>query len=346
MAETVYGETRAAGYQLLSRFRGELMGLALLWVMLFHAYEFHFGVALLDAFKALGFGGVDIFFLLSGLGLYTTLSKRGPLSKYVTRRLSRILPAYWLVVGIYSLWLRAGGRISFQTMAWSMSTLHYWFHIPKSFNWYIPALLAFYFLAPAYARLLERCRYKEWLTAAMFPVSYGLYRLSIPLGLNYLEDFINRIPAVAMGFLAGYYILSGKKLTWRHKLVWGCLALAGVAVGLLRLRGALYISLCFVLAAVLMPLCLGLGKLLSLLPGRLHRGLALLGDCSLEIYLLNVVVTREFATLAPWLDWDTRHLCYYAVVYTLNILLGILLHRGIETVRKRLSRRKLPPAGA
>lgn len=69
------GTDRASGYQLLSRYRPELMGAAMLWVMLFHAYEFHFGVPLLDAVKALGFGGVDVFILLSGMGIYVSLSK-------------------------------------------------------------------------------------------------------------------------------------------------------------------------------------------------------------------------------------------------------------------------------
>ena len=139
-----------AGYALLSRYRSELMGLAMLWVMLFHAYEFHFGVGLLDAFKELGFGGVDMFILLSGLGLYGSLVRRKdePMRSYLLRRCGRILPTYWLVVGLYSLWLRLQGRISLSVGLWSLSTLHYWFHIPGSFNWYVPAILALYLLAP------------------------------------------------------------------------------------------------------------------------------------------------------------------------------------------------------
>ncbi len=66
---------RVSGYGLLSQYRGELMGLAMLWIMLFHAYELRFGVLLLDGLKAAGFAGVDIFLLLSGTGLYVSLSK-------------------------------------------------------------------------------------------------------------------------------------------------------------------------------------------------------------------------------------------------------------------------------
>ena len=105
-------------YGLLSRYRSALMGVATLWVMLFHAYPFEFGVLPLDAFKAVGFCGVDLFILLSGMGLSVSLQRRAGqerLGAYYRRRLSRILPAYWLVVGVYSLWLRIQGRISLST---------------------------------------------------------------------------------------------------------------------------------------------------------------------------------------------------------------------------------------
>lgn len=330
-------------YQNLSRYRSELMGLAMLWVMLFHAYEFHFYVRPLDAFKAVGFAGVDVFILLSAMGLYVSLSKApkgAKLSGFFLRRLSRILPAYWLAVGLYSLWLIQRGRIGWRTALWSLSTLHYWFRIPDTFNWYVPAILAFYLLAPFYVRLFRRCPWKEWLTAAMFPLSYGIYRLSIPLHLNYTEDFLCRIPAFALGILMGYYLMSDQALTRRHAAAWGALSLTGLTVTVLRLMNRLYISPCYLIAAQLVPLTLLAAWAMDRLPLPRVRGLLrLLGVSSLEIYLLNVIITREFAVLSPYLDYGPRHAFYYLVVYTGNLLLGVLLHRGLERL---LPRRKLP----
>lgn len=218
-----------------------------------------------------------------------------------------------------------------------MSALHYWFDIPGSFNWYVPAVLAFYFLSPFYERLFERCRHKEWLTVMAFPAAYGLYRLTILLGINYTEDFVNRIPAVALGFLMGHYVRTDRPLTRRHMAGWSILAAAGVATLWLRVQGKLYISPCYIIAAVLIPLCLLLGKVLEWLPWkRIHSGLRLLGRCSLEIYLLNVVITREFDTLSRWFDHDSRYLIYYVTVYTLNILTAVLLHQGMERIKRRL----------
>lgn len=328
------------GYQLLSAYRSELMGVAMLWVMLFHAYEFHFGVFALDAVKQLGFGGVDLFILLSGLGLYGSIVRRKEsFPRYFLRRCQRVLPGYWLVVGLYSLWLRVQGRISLTTGLWSLSTLHYWFRIPGSFNWYVPALLALYALAPFWVRLLERSRHKGLLTLLVFPFAYGVYRVSIPLGLNYTSDFLDRMPTFALGLLAGAYLLEKQPLNRRHALAWGAGAALGLTVAWLRLHGKLYISTCYMFAACVMPLCLLLARLLSLRKGP-WKFLRFLGSRSLEIYLLNVIVTREFQTLSPLFDWDRRHIFYYLTVYVLNLLLAELLHRVIQALSGRLTARR------
>jgi len=246
------------------------------------------------------------------------------------------MPAYWLVVGLYSLWLIVSGRIGWQTALWSLSTLHYWFRIPGTFNWYVPAILTFYLLAPPYAALFRRCPYKAWMTAAMFPLSYGLYRLSIPLGLTHTQDFVCRIPAFALGILMGHFLTKRQPLTLPHTVVWGLLSLCGAGLTILRLLNRFYISPCYLIAAQLVPLTLAVAKGLDSLPGLPRRCLRLFGECSLEIYLLNVIITREFAVLSPHFGSDPRHILYYCIVYSCNLLLGICLHRMLEALRSFL----------
>lgn len=69
-------QIRAVGYGLLSRYRGELMGIAMLWVMLFHAYGLSTSILPLRVLRATGFAGVDIFLLLSGMGICCSLARR------------------------------------------------------------------------------------------------------------------------------------------------------------------------------------------------------------------------------------------------------------------------------
>ena len=62
-------------YSLLSKYRSQLMGAAILWVMLFHAQP-PVPFAPLNALFRAGFGGVDIFIVLSAVGLVCSLSRR------------------------------------------------------------------------------------------------------------------------------------------------------------------------------------------------------------------------------------------------------------------------------
>lgn len=326
-------------YSLLSCRRPALMGLALLWVMLFHAYNYHFPVPLLARFQEYGYLGVDIFLFLSGLGLCMSLLRRPSLSAFWRARCARILPAYWLVVGAYSLCLVLRGRIPFSTLLWSLSGLHYWFQIPDSFNWYVSALLAFYLLSPFWVRLLRSCPRPELAALLAFPAAYGLYRLSIPLGLLYIRDFLFRIPAFAAGTLCGYYLYTERPLTRRHRLSWAGLALAGGVLWAGVASQRMYIAPCFIFSLFVCPLCLAAAWLLER-TGLRFRFLSLLGECSLEIYLLNVIVTRETGGLMYHTGLSGHPLRFYLLAYSANLLFGILLHRALEAARRALASRR------
>lgn len=61
------------GLSLLSTYRGALMGVAIIWVMLHHlTYP---DIPILKHVMEIGYGDVDIFLFLSGFGLYFSLSK-------------------------------------------------------------------------------------------------------------------------------------------------------------------------------------------------------------------------------------------------------------------------------
>ena len=57
----IHLEVTAVRYRVLSQYRSELMGIAMLWVMLFHATDLDMGHDILQAMRRMGFGGVDIF---------------------------------------------------------------------------------------------------------------------------------------------------------------------------------------------------------------------------------------------------------------------------------------------
>lgn len=318
-------QNQGLGYDVLSRYRSELMGFAMLWVLLYHAFYLELETPWLRGLRDFGFFGVDIFLFLSALGLSFSLSRRKQrYGAYLRRRLARVLPAYWLVTGLYGLALRLAGEASLRSVAWTMSTLFYWFQKPNYFNWYIPGLLAFYLLEPALTALLARCRRRELLTAGLCLLAFPLYHLTQLHGLAHIGDVVQRLPVFFLGTLVGLDIAQGRALTPKRLWVWA--ALPFLAPAAKSLAPPYYLPPCFSFAFGCVALCLLLAGAAAVLPKRLARGLRRLGECSLEIYLLNVVFVREYGRLSAFLSLGNNHYIYYAVTVAANILLGIGLH--------------------
>lgn len=323
-------EDRRWGYELLSHCRGELMGLAMLWVMLFHAFAWRPKWQWLYYFKGIGFCGVDIFLLLSGMGLALSLCKREQrYGDYLKRRLVRILPAYWLVVGIYGLALRLAKRTTLKTVAWTMSTLAFWCNKPNYFNWYVPALLGFYLIAPAAVALLKRVKLPQLVVGASWVLSFILYQVMTLAGWGEVADnAVTRIPIFLTGCMIGVYLSRGKKLTWQGTLGWCVLP---ILIPIIKRVQPYYLPNGLRLALVCVPLCLAVAWLMERLPkGGFRRGLREIGGASLEIYLLNVIFVLERELLEKVIPIGPNYLVFYGITIVLNLLLGIALHYALE----------------
>ena len=311
-------------YGLLSRCRGELMGLAMLWIMAYHAFFWSPAWPWFRDFKDQGFCGVDVFLLLSALGVSLSLTRRQEsYGSYLKRRLVRVLPLYFLVSGLYALALRLAGRIDLKTAAWTVSTLFYWLNKPHCFNWYIPALVGFYLIAPPAVRLLRRVRWPGAVVAAAWVGCFILYHIREAAGPSELNGgTVMRLPVFFLGLLLGVFLARGERLTvWQGALWLALPCLIPVARRALR---PYYLPTGFAFCLVCVPLCLAVAWLLERLPtAGLRWLLRKIGESSLEIYLLNVVFVREYGLLAPLFSTPEVQ---YAVTVPANILLGMVLH--------------------
>ena len=86
----------------LGRSRDAIKGIAILWVVFFHA---NMGLSgLIYDLQKIGYGVVDLMLFLMGFGLYHSLKKNDDLGGYMKRRAWRLLPSYlpfcivWLAV--------------------------------------------------------------------------------------------------------------------------------------------------------------------------------------------------------------------------------------------------------
>lgn len=332
-------------YSLLSRYRSELMGVAMLWVMFFHAFDLEFGIKGLDFLRSAGFGGVDIFILVSAMGLAMSLDRREQsFSDFMARRAFRVLPAYYLVMTAYTVFCVARGTAPLSALVWNASLLYYWVHSLGAFNWYVAGIMLFYALTPWCFRRLKGSARREGLTALGVVLGLGVCQILMRDGYWNHLDVPYRFPIFFVGLLLGLYIREDRALGGKGLLFWTGSALLGGVYLLARGRYdgmGVHLPLCHLFVFTTVPLCLALCWCFTRLPlAPVRKLLRLVGENSLEIYLLNVSFFSERALLQQYLDFDPRHYIFYCVTIPLNLVLGVLLHHLVERGTAALTRGK------
>ena len=62
---------------ILSDYRAQIMGFAILWIIVFHGYDvgLRTNIRIVDYMASRGSIGVELFLIVSGIGMYYSLSK-------------------------------------------------------------------------------------------------------------------------------------------------------------------------------------------------------------------------------------------------------------------------------
>ena len=162
----------------ISRYRGELMGAAMIFVILFHV-----GLPRDDTFfglRRIGNIGVDIFLFLSGMGLWFSWTKRPSLSHFFSRRFLRIYPAWFIIACLYYIpdflcpdFVGHSGHSTniFDLIGNITINWNFWINDELTF-WYIPAIMALYLVSPFYMNLIIRHPIYHWLPVAMIMCAF------------------------------------------------------------------------------------------------------------------------------------------------------------------------------
>lgn len=206
---------KSYSYLLLSKYRNQLMGIAILWVMFYHSSFQLTPDSFLYQIKRIGYGGVDIFLMLSGLGLYYAYNKYNNWMLFYKKRFLRIIPTYLPVVFIFGILFYLIHKITLSNFIMNLTTLSFWFNSKGRFDWYVPALLVFYLATPLFFWFFARKnKYFVVISVGLFGILLGT--LLAVTRFDYLLIFTTRIPIFFIGFLMGYWINTGKKVTKIH----------------------------------------------------------------------------------------------------------------------------------
>ncbi|MBQ6677273.1 MAG: acyltransferase [Clostridia bacterium] len=292
----------------INKYRGVIMGVAALMIFLFHhwtvitpsVFPNHPTLGRVSLFAVThGHAGVDIFFLLSGIGLVWAADKSS-VGRFYIRRIKRVYIPFLICYAV--LFLLTGQSF----LRWLQVVNGYTFLFENMYSvlWFVPAVLILYLLFPLYNFLLKKLRFTVLVTVA----AIGIWYLCSLLPIRYdLYGFYNRIPVFLIGVMLGRLEKDGKfpksKLFY---LAGPVLFAAGVVTArLVEDRGVpmlVPVPNCFI-----PTLCLGTGTVLILafILDFLHRfriagkvadflsvPFSYLGKTSLEFYLVQMFTVR------------------------------------------------------
>jgi peptidoglycan/LPS O-acetylase OafA/YrhL len=268
----------------------EYKGFAIIMVVLYHVC----GVLNLPNWLH-GDLGVDIFVILSGLGLALS-SKTEPAAVFFRNRLLRIFPTYWLVLTVYVL---CNNHFLQHNYTATNIILHYTgFHglfgdgyalsINDSF-WFITLLVTLYLVFVAVRGLRDDMGRLLFVSAAFsWAFAYAMLVSERPGSFGHLAL---RVPGFFAGFVIGQLLREGRltiKLGWPF-----CVAVL-LFCYLPFLQGFTFLSPVVALAVMGGYLFLWKRFAPAGVETRVNRVLVFAGNHSLEIFLIHQPLIREY----------------------------------------------------
>ena len=326
----------------ISRYRGELMGAAMLFIILFHI-----GLSRGDPFYGLrrcGNVGVDIFLFLSGVGLWYSWTKNPSVRHYFTRRYLRIYPAWLLMASLYYIpdYLHHGCHSTslIDLTGDILINWDFWLHDELTF-WYVPAIMMLYTFAPAYMKLISRYPAYRWLPLLMV-VWCVMVQWVLPIhhAVGHLEIFWSRVPIFFIGINMGQLVkekhtLPGSSiwlLMLTFLLTFGtCLYLEQVRHGHFPLFVERMLYIPFTITSILV-----LNRVFRRTPQWFNNFCKLVGAVSLEAYLIHIHFVLCYVEPYRLGYWPT-----FIITVAVTMPLAWMLHKLIEWGTKRIDRKSV-----
>lgn len=307
----------------ISRYRGELMGTAMFFIILFHVSlprdDMFFGL------RRMGNIGVDMFLFLSGIGLWFSWMRHPSASHFFKRRYLRIYPAWLIIACLYYIpnfnggdvwaWIDLLGDI---TINWN-----FWLHDELTF-WYIPATMMLYIFAPLYMNLIRRHPIYRWLPVVMILWCILVqYVTPIHAAVGHIEIFWSRIPIFFIGINMGETVRRKDKMDgasiWMILIVF-VMTLSSSIFLEQNLHGQfpLYVERMLYIPLTITTILL-LNRVFRRTPKWFNTIFKFVGALSLECYLIHIHFVLDYVPKS-WGYWPTFLFC---IAVTLPLSWGL-----------------------
>ena len=329
--------------KLLTKYRSEIMGICIIWIMLFHSGIEAPDSTLLRAiwylFVSFGGGiGVDIFLICSGFGLRCSQLKNSASGKeehvlsFYKRRAERLLPAYVIVAVLYYAILckSVGGII------YNVFFLNFFIDGKRDF-WYILASIVLYLLFPLYGNAVKKIGYRfSAFQFIVFSVGFTLLILWLFPSLYKLwEILLWRLPCFWIGCYFGDLLFHNNNREFSVAIVG--MTVAGLVLlcffGLISAPGAILRNEFTLLSPVIILAFCSVFEITKINDSGLYSVLSYLGTISLELYVIHVSLGGYFAKQVG--KWAGSFVVRLTVYFVISILMAAVLHIVLDKLFKK-----------
>lgn len=323
-----------AELELLSKYRTKLMGIAAIGILAIHSIDF--GViypGVLRYIMHLGLYGVDMFLLLSGMGLYYSMKKNNGIKVFYMKRMKKVLVPYLIMaIPLFAIIDLLSGRTLFQYIS-DVAMISFW--TSGRGAWFVAMMVPLYIICPFIYKLTEKSKFSIWggvICAAVITYSSFILDIFCKNEIYFFENFFfvyRRLPTFFVGWTVGILIKEHKTL-----IKCNCFAIGVVSMIFWIVSTKIKIPL---IVSNYSWFALGVSCLISLvieLTDRevalfkiVNNGIAVLGSASLTMYLGNIFLISIFKLVFK--DSLSKTVQYGLIVF-IGVSLALLVNRVIE----------------
>lgn len=324
-------------WKILSSYRSQIMGIAIIWIMFFHWPELFRSIPLVSFIMKRGMTGVEMFLLVSGIGLFYSMTKNDDFKEFYIKRALRVLVPYLVISLPYWIWQDIYLNRGIRKFFLDYSLIAFWKNGDRKV-WYIALILVLYAVYPFLFQYFQKGAVKSR-KAALMALSLFLPFLIYAVNPSYFkvtEIAFWRISSFVLGSLLAVWVMEGHKFRKIQFLGIAAATMGVIAVVLILNHMT---SIPGIFRMVYLPVGFLSAVVLWLLNcGWLNSLLGKFGACSLELYLIHIFLRSLYEHYI--LTGITNSSPLYSIIIpcaiiALSIILSMLAHKLFDKIKFR-----------
>lgn len=329
-----------------SKFRTELMGITMCGIIIGHIMgRLNAHNVVLDFISKVLH--VETFLLLSGFGLFYSMNKGCKIIPFYLKRFQRVLFPFMVMVSPYLIYEFFIEKYSLLRLFLKVTSLDFWFNGNYIGAWYVAFSLVLYLLFPIFYKCVNR---KRLLFSSIntLVLIFTLIAVNIlieyyfPLKYSQIEIALRHSPIFIVGiYIARFSLGNISKKT--IALYWCGVVFIILILKLLTLKYGEWISGSYysdMKQLFYLPLISMIFSLLYKfnLENILMKGFRWMGQYSLEIYILHIVVYRFAVSLTGYQYFENIVGDTAAVLSTVivSLIICVPIHNFIEKLKSKI----------